>query len=172
MTTNVPIPTPSTPVPNNNMHLRRVLHFEVLRDAVSEAERIVAAERAGRLTRKGTWTAGQCFGHLASWINFGFDGYRITATPEAAAKSQARKSIALREGLFAGIRLPGLPDGTLGVEHLPTDEGLKRFRAACERLTTSTPTHPHPYFGALTRDEWLLLHLRHSELHMSYLHPE
>lgn len=154
------------------MHLRRRLRFETLHEAIAEAERIAAAEREGRLTCKGSWTPGQALGHLATWINFGFDGYPITATPEAAAKSQARKPTALREGLFAGVRLPGIPSGTAGVEPLPTDEGLRRFRGACERLENGTPTHSHPYFGAMTRDEWFLLHLRHSELHLSYLHPD
>ncbi len=156
--------------PNNNMHLRRALRFESLAQAIAEAERIVAAERIGRLARKGNWTAGQALGHLASWIDFGFDGYPITATPEGAAKARARKPVALREGLFAGVRLPGVPEGTAGIELLSIDEGVRRFRGACTRLEAGTPTHGHPYFGPLTRDEWFQLHLRHSELHMSYLH--
>jgi hypothetical protein len=163
---------PIGPAPNNNMHLRRVIRFETLAEAIAEAERIAAADRAGRLTRKGNWTAGQALGHLATWIDFGFVGYPITATPEAVAKTQARKPMALRDGLFAGIHLPGIPGGTVGTDVLPVDEGLRRFRSACERLERETPTHPHPYFGELTREEWLQLHLRHSELHLSYLHTE
>jgi hypothetical protein len=160
------------PAPNNNMHLRRVLRFETLSEAIAEGERIAAAERIGRLTRKGNWRAGQALGHLATWIDFGFDGYPMTAAPEAAAKARARMPVALREGLFAGIHLPGVPGGTAGTDVLPADEGMRRFRGACKRLERETPTHGHPYFGLLTRDEWFLLHLRHSELHLSYLHPE
>ncbi|MFN5799079.1 MAG: DUF1569 domain-containing protein [Planctomyces sp.] len=30
---------------------------------------------------------------------------------------------------------------------------------------------PHPGFGRMTHQEWLLLHLRHSEMHLSFAIP-
>lgn len=154
------------------MHLRRALRLETLADVIAEAERVRESERAGRLVRKGNWTAGQAVGHLATWIDYGFEGYPMTATPEAQARTRARKPAALREGLLAGVRLPGIAEGTTGTEVLEAGEAIRRYRGACARLERGMPTHPHPYFGAMTREEWLMLHLRHAELHLSYFHPE
>jgi hypothetical protein len=149
---------------------RRVIRFESAADVLAEAERIVAAERAGTLRRGGNWTPGQCFGHLAGWIGFCFDGYPVVAPPEMAARAQVRKPTALREGLMAGFHIPGVEGGTAAIEPLATDEGLSRLRAGWSRLQGGMPRFPHPFFGMLTYEEWIMLHLRHAELHMSYLH--
>ncbi len=158
---------------NNNAHLRRALRLESMDDAVREAERVSVAERAGTLACKGNWSAGQAMGHLAAWMHFGFDGYPVLRPPEElVARAMARKDVAFRDGLRAGVYIPGVEGGTAGIEALSVEEGLGRYRAGWARLAAGTPTHPHPFFGALTRDEWFLLHLRHTELHLSYLHPE
>ncbi len=157
---------------NNNAHLRRVLRLESMEEALAEAERVVGADRAGRLRRMGNWTTGQALGHLAAWMNYGFDGYPVPTPPaELVARAQARKPTAIREGLRAGVYIPGVEGGTAGTDAMEADEGLRRYRAGWARLSAGTPTHAHPFFGSLTRDEWLLLHLRHTELHLSYLHP-
>jgi hypothetical protein len=151
---------------------RRPLRFERGVDVIAEAERIARAERAGRLRRSGNWTAGQCFGHLAGWIGFCFDGYPVVAPPELAARAQARKPVALKDGLRTGFYIPDVEGGTAAIEVLELDEGLARLQNAWARLESGMPRFPHPFFGALTYEEWLMLHLRHAELHMSCLHPE
>ena len=60
----------------------------------------------------------------------------------------------------------------MGTDKLPTHEGLRQLERAVGRLVKETPPHPHPFFGALTREEWIKLQLRHAELHLGYLHPE
>lgn len=151
---------------------RRAIRLECGAEVLAEAERIACADRAGRLRRTGNWTAGQCFGHLAGWIGFCFDGYPVVAPPELAARALVRKPTALREGLMAGVRIPGVEGGTAAIEVLPLDEGLARLRAGWARLEGGMARFPHPFFGALTYEEWMMLHLRHAELHMSYLHPD
>src|SRR5687767_4143220 len=108
---------------------RRILRFNSLDDALAEAERLVAAEREGRLDRAGNWPLGQTFGHLATWANFAFDGY----PPAIRAPLPVRMVLRLMRGgilskrMTAGMRIRGVPDGTVGLDPLESIEGLSRF---------------------------------------------
>jgi len=150
---------------------RRILRFESPAAVLAEVDRIAGAERAGQLKRTGNWTAGQAIGHLAAWIDFGFDGYPVVAPPDLAERARARKPTALREGLRVGFRIPGVEGGTAATEVLEPGDAVGRYRRAFARLQAGTPGFPHPFFGPLTNEEWMMLHLRHAELHLSFLHP-
>ena len=54
---------------------------------------------------------------------------------------------------------------------MAADEGLRRYRAAMERLRATAPTIPNPVFGRLTHEQWIQLNLRHAELHLSFQIP-
>ena len=70
--------------------------------------------------------------------------------------------------MMPGMRIGKLPGGTVGLDVLPAEEGLSRYRAAMERLRSTAPTIPNPVFGPLTHDQWIQLNLRHSELHLGF----
>jgi hypothetical protein len=150
---------------------RRPLRFATPAEALADAERLAAADRAGTLRRAGEWTAGQCLGHLAAWIDYAFDGYPFTAPPEMAARARERLPLVLEKGMTAGVRIPGVEGGTTGTDDLPADEGLARLRRAWARLEASPPPREHAFFGPLTHAQWVQLNLRHSELHQGWLHP-
>ncbi|GIT29654.1 MAG: hypothetical protein Ct9H300mP1_17000 [Planctomycetaceae bacterium] len=48
----------------------------------------------------------------------------------------------------------------------------EHLEAAAQRLLTTPPTALHPYLGRMSDREWLALHLRHAELHMSFVVPQ
>lgn len=153
----------------------RSLKFNSLDEAVAEAERLAQAEREGRLQRTGNWTLGQALGHLAYWMNLPYDGYPPELSkPPAVLKFIARafKKRLLSGKLPRGARIPKAPGGTYGIDVLPTDEGLQRFRKAVARLKAAAPTIPNPVFGALSHEEWKQLHTGHAALHLGYLRTE
>ena len=69
---------------------RRTLRFNSIDEALAEAERLVAAEREGRLQCVGSWKLGQTLGHLATWANFAFDGYPPEVHPPLPVRVMAR----------------------------------------------------------------------------------
>ena len=152
---------------------RRRLRFTSIDDAIAEAERLVAADRSGQLDCVGIWKLGQALGHLATWANFAFDGY----PPEVRAPLPVRmilrmmRGTVLKKGMTAGVRIGKLPGGTVGLEEMDAEEGLRRFRAAMERLRKSPPTISNPVFGPLTHEQWIQLNLRHAELHLGFQCP-
>lgn len=150
----------------------RKLGFATLDDAIAEARRIADAERAGRLRRTGNWTAGQCFGHLAAWVNYGFDGHSLKPPWFIKFILRMQKKKFLTKVTHRGVYIPGVEGGTLARDEMPLEEGLSRLEKAYERLRHSSPAIPNVLFGHMTHDEWIRLHLRHSELHMGYLWPQ
>jgi len=78
----------------------------------------------------------------------------------------------LTKGLPAGRRLPNVPGGAFGTDPISSDEALASLTQAYARLASTPPIRPHPLLGPLTHDEAIQLHLRHAELHLSFLRPE
>lgn len=150
---------------------RRKLRFEDPNQLWEDIEAIVASERAGTLRRTGNWTAGQMFGHLATFINFAYDGYPSRPPLIVKLILGMMKKKFIHGSLPAGKRIPGVEGGTWGIEPITLDDGLGRLRAAWDRLMDKPPSSPNVIFGPLSHEEWAQLHLRHAELHLSFLHP-
>lgn len=50
------------------------------------------------------------------------------------------------------------------------EEAMEQLRKAVARTKTERMEAAHPAFGNMTHDEWVKLHLRHSEMHLSFAH--
>lgn len=155
---------------NRTVPDRRALRFERIDDALEEAERLLRAEREGRLRPGGNWTLGQALGHLATWANFALDGYPPEIRPPWPVRAVLRlvRGRIIEGGMTPGMRLRGVPGGTVGTEVMSVDDGMVRFRAAFERLGSTAPTIVNPVFGRLTHAQWIALNLRHAELHLGF----
>jgi hypothetical protein len=149
-----------------------MLRFESIDQMLAEVDRLIEAERAGRLRRLGNWTPGQILGHLAAWTEFGYTGVPLKVPFFIRWILRLRKRKFLYEPMRAGVRIPRVKGGTLATDPLPLDEGLARFRGIAERLKLEAPAAPSPIFGQLTHEESIALNLRHAELHLGFLIPE
>lgn len=118
----------------------RTLRFSSLADVKREADRIAEAERAGRLVRRGNWTAGQTFNHIATWINFALDGYPKQLRPPWLIKVLMRmqKKRFLRGPMPRGVRLPGVEGGRWG----PKTCRWRRGWRSCTRHWTAWSGRP------------------------------
>lgn len=151
---------------------RRRPRFTTVDELLADVDRIVAAERAGTLRRTGNWTAGQVFGHLATWINYAYEGFPFRPPWFIRWILRKKKAVYLRDGMPAGVRIPKVQNGTFGTEELSTDEGAARLRRALLRLKSGEPAKfESPAFGTMSQEERTALNLRHAELHLSFLHP-
>jgi hypothetical protein len=155
-------------MPNSTLKERRKLKFTSIDDITADAGKLSQAERNKKLRQLGNWTLGQACGHIAGWIDFGFDGTPAKFSWLARLLARGARKKYIYGGLIPGGRLPRIPGGTLATDPLTTEDGLNRLKRACTRLKASTPTRKHFIFGKLKPDEWKNLQMRHAELHLSF----
>ena len=151
---------------------RRVLRFETIDEMMAEVDRLVAAERAGRLQQVGNWTLGQVLGHLAVWAEFAYSEMPLNPPFFVRWILKWQKKSYLYGPMRSGVKIPHCPGGTLGTEPMTLDEGLARLKKVIERIRREPPTVPSKVFGVLTQEETIALNLRHAELHLGFLIPE
>ncbi len=148
---------------------RRVLKFENLDDLQREAERV--ASLPGKTL--GNWSTAQIVDHLAKSIRATYDG------PEVTGPWFVRmivwpiiKSRMLAKGMPAGFSVPKKMAHFLPDNNPILEASLRDLRTWLGRLKTEAPRLGHPLFGKLSHRDWIRLHLRHGELHLSFVAPE
>jgi hypothetical protein len=164
-------PTPRPRVDTAKVTGRRTLRFRTPAEMHADVAELVAAERAARLDQIGNWTLAQNLNHLGTWVNFAFDGTPLRPPWIIKLILRARKKQFLGGALPAGRYIPRVQGGTLGFEPIPLEEALEKFSQAWDRFERQIPPKPHIVFGPLAHQEWIDAHLRHAELHLSFLKP-
>ncbi len=159
------------PVNTGKVTARRKLKFDSVEQVMADVDRLVEAERAGRLDHMGNWGLGQALGHLASWAEYAYTGYPFKPPFFIRWILRSRKQKFIHEPMSAGVKIPGMPGGTMATEPVPVDEALGRMKSVMARLKSEAPTLVHPIFGTLSHDEWIAINLRHAELHLGFQVP-
>ncbi len=149
----------------------RELRFISIEDCIDEVKRIQSASEAGNLRTTGNWTPGEIMTHVASWIDYAYDGFPIGPPPFFIRWIlRFRLSKILSDGMPRGVRIPGVKEGTLGMEDISTAKAAERLLNALARLQSQEEaTFDSPAFGAMSRDDRIRLNLRHAELHLGFL---
>ena len=145
---------------------RREVRYESLDDLLADAKRFAGSQ----VRRLGNWSPGQIYEHLARSMNASIDGFNFSfPAPLRWFMSLLMKKKMLYQSIPAGF--PSKP--AFVAEDAITDEtGLANLEASIDRQKHDTSRAIHPGFGQLTREEWEAFHLRHAEMHMSFLVPE
>ena len=150
---------------------RRSLRIEKLDDVMADVAGLAATEPAGGLRTSGNWTFGQSLNHLATWVDYAYDGLALSVPPPLKLLLRLVRNQILYKPMRPGSRLPRVEGGTLAIDGVPTAVGIEHFHRSFARLKVEPPTQPHVAFGRLNHDQWIALNLRHSELHLSYFNP-
>jgi len=152
---------------------RRRLRYNSIDDLLADIDRIVASDKTGKLRRTGNWTAGQAMGHLAAWVNYGFEGYPMKPPPWIIRfLIGLKKKKYIHDAMDSGVHIPKVAGGTFATETMNTEEAAARLRKALTRLKAGEPAKfDSPAFGPMSYDDRIGLNLRHAELHLSFLHP-
>jgi hypothetical protein len=146
---------------------RRAVRYKTLQDLVNDADRLAA----GEVRTLGNRSFAEILGHLTLVMNNSIDGSKVLVPFPWHVRIAARL---LRKAVFArgippGRTLPTEVDLKMWPNPGDTATAAKELRAVVLRLETETKRSSHPAFGKLTVDEWNLFHMRHSELHMSFV---
>ena len=72
----------------------------------------------------------------------------------------------------AGLRLPSSAKALVPGNDLNLSTALNRLDSALARYEIEPQRAPHPFLGMLASQEYTSMHLRHCELHMSFVVPD
>ncbi|MFN9721584.1 MAG: DUF1569 domain-containing protein [Planctomycetota bacterium] len=145
---------------------RRDLTFHSLDDVLADVEQLAASANVRTL---GNWSFDRLLSHLAMTFRGSVDGFQSKAPLWIRLILPVFKKRVISHPLRPGIRLPA----SVEVQAYPTanslSSALEDFRRSIQRARTERMEKPHPAFGRMTHEEWLQLHLRHCEMHLSFV---
>jgi hypothetical protein len=159
----------SEPVKTTKVQGRRELRFNSLEDIRVDVETLAASPNLRTL---GNWSAGQIFQHLATTINCSIDGFGFTVSRPMRLMARLFKNKVLNGSMGPGFNLPRNAAERLLAPPTSLEDGLRNLRHALERMKSENQRAPSPFFGKMTNEDWVHLHCRHSELHLSFIVPE
>jgi hypothetical protein len=165
------LPT-TAPVETTKVSNRRVVRYNTFDELLADAERLVQLNGEGKVRPLGNMSLGQALGHLALWMQASIDGIPDDLRPPAPVKLLARlfKGIVLSKGLRPGFKLPtDAASKLIPPAGYSASDGFNALSAACARLRREHRRVPSPLFGPMSEYEWERLHLRHAELHLSFM---
>jgi hypothetical protein len=153
---------------------RRDVRLQSLDDLANEIDRIVIAADLGMLRPMGNWSAAQILWHIGKLIELSYDrfSWRYQRGPVWLTKLLRRLSwrLLIRLAFRPGFQNPAEaavlePDPSLdfNVAIAYLRQQLGRIRSG-ERMTQEASVE-----GPYSHEQWVYIHLRHAELHLSFL---
>jgi len=144
---------------------RRELRYRSLAELLEDAERLAQ----GGARTLGNWSQGQIYDHLAKSLDSSIDGIDF----KMAAPLRWVLSLLFKRKFITGSIPPGytVPAKELAPAEISKAEGLAKLQQAVARFEAEPQRAEHPIFGDLGDDGWRQFHLRHAEMHMSFIVP-
>jgi len=129
---------------------------------------------AARPTRQlGNWSLGQICQHLGVSMEQCTSADRLFPVPLGLRiLGRLVRGRVLKKGLPSGFKLPPEGAALLVPPQVSLEEGLSTLKQGMAALSRTSRRTAHPVFGALDVDEWHQFHLRHAEMHLSFIVPE
>jgi hypothetical protein len=156
---------------------RRPVHLQTIDDLVAEVESITTAAAAGKVRALGNWSPAQVLWHIGRFIELSFDGFPFRYRRGPAWLTRLFRLLAWRWLIALAFR-PGFknpaeavvlePDPSVSLDAAAAylKRQLARIRNG-ERMTQECSVD-----GPYAHEQWVYIHLRHAELHLSFLTVE
>lgn len=146
---------------------RRHVQYANLDELVADAERLVDLQ----VSTTGNWSTGQIYEHLALVMDKSIDGFETPPLPWIVRLffRLFLKRKKLNRPMSPGLKLPKRAEREIVVDSIDEQKAFAHLKRAVQRLKTETDRKPSPILGKLSVDEWNKLHMRHAEMHMSFI---
>jgi hypothetical protein len=160
-------------VDTSRVRNRRPVKLRTMADLLAEAERIVAAAGAGHVRSLGNWSPAQVLWHIARLMEFSFDGFAWRYRRGPQWLTRPFRLLAWRWMIRLAFR-PGFGNPPEAAALEPPAVRLEEAAAALRRQLARLErgermTQESAVEGPYTHEQWVYIHLRHAELHLSFL---
>ena len=147
---------------------RRHVVYDSLQDFLGDVRQMTLADA----TTVGNWSFAQILEHLARAIDASIDGFSFQSSwLVRTLVAPLLKNRLLTSPMKPGFQLPKRAASYLPEPEIDLETATSHLETAAGRLSTTNPSAAHPFLGRLSDREWLALHLRHAEMHMSFVVP-
>jgi hypothetical protein len=165
---------PHTDIDTGRVRNRRLVRLQTVDDLVAEAERVAAAEVASKVRPLGNWSPAQVLWHIGKLIEFSFDGFSWRYRRGPQWITRVFRFLAwrwlIRLAFRPGFRNPPEAAALEPPAGLFTDEAVAYLRRQIERIRHGERmTQEAAVEGPYSHEQWVYIHLRHAELHLSFL---
>jgi hypothetical protein len=153
---------------------RRLVDLRTIDDLAAEVERVAAAAAAGRIRPSGNWSPAQVLWHIGKLMEFSFDGFSWRYRRGPLWLTRPLRFLAWRWLIRMAFR-PGFqnPPEAAALEPaagLAFEEAIAYLRRQIERIRRGEQmTQESVIEGPYSNEQWVYIHLRHAELHLSFL---
>jgi hypothetical protein len=153
---------------------RRALRLQTMEDLMAEVDHIVATAAVGKVRPLGNWSTAQVLWHIAKLIECSFDGFPFRYRRGPQWLTRLLRFISWRWLIALAFR-PGFknppeaallePDPSLSLDAAAKylQQQIVRIKHG-ERMTQESSVE-----GPYSHEQWIYIHLRHAELHLSFL---
>jgi hypothetical protein len=161
-------------VDTGRVSTRRRVRLQTIEDLSAAAERIVAAAAAGKVRPLGNWTPAQVLWHIGKLIELSFDGFPFRYQRGPAWITRLIRFLSWRWLIWLAFR-PGFQNPSYAAVLEPNpglalDEAVAYLRQQLGRIRKGERmTQASGVEGTYSHEEWVYIHLRHAELHLSFL---
>jgi hypothetical protein len=153
---------------------RRPIRLHSIDELVAEVDRVTAAVAVGTVRSLGNWSPAQVLWHIGRLVELSFDGFpfRYRRGPEWIIRLfrlfawRWLIALAFRPGFKNPPQAATLePEPSLSLDFAAAylKQQLARIRGG-ERMTQACSVE-----GPYSHEQWVYIHLRHAELHLSFL---
>jgi hypothetical protein len=153
---------------------RRPVHFQTINELAAEVDWVTAAVAAGNVRPLGNWSPAQILWHIGRLIELSFDGFPFRYRRGPVWITRLLRLLAWRRlialAFRAGFHNPPAaallePDPSLSLE-----DAAAYLRQQMGRIFNGEQmTQECSVEGSYTHEQWVYIHLRHAELHLSFL---
>ena len=154
---------------------RRKLQFHTMHEILRDVEQLgaVTSETGESICADGNWTPAQIVEHVTFFIDGAIDGFDFTAPLLIRAFARPFKKRILTKPMKPGIKLPANMSVVLPDPETTWEDAVSALRDAVGRIDSGERmTQPSPLLGAMTHEDWVNLHCRHAEMHLSFMHAD
>ena len=153
---------------------RRIVRLQTVDDLVAEMERLIVAAGAGEVRPLGNWSPAQVLWHIGKLMELSFDGFSWRYRRGPQWITRPFRFLAWRWLIRLAFR-PGFknPPEAAVLEPPATvslDDAVGYLRRQIGRIRSGEKmTQESAVEGPYSHEQWLYIHLRHAELHLSFL---
>lgn len=153
---------------------RRKLQFHTLHEILRDVEQLgaVTSETGESICADGNWTPAQIVEHVTFLIDGTIDGFDFTVPLLIRVLARPFKKRILTKPMKPGVKLPARMNVLLPDPETTWEDAVSALRDVIARIDSGERmTQPSPLLGAMTHEDWVNLHCRHAEMHLSFMHP-